>query len=51
MLNPIMPSSTNKVLSYFNLNDELISFQNFNDLINYEITINQPKPIFPRIDE
>ena len=51
MLIPIIPSSTSKVLSCFNIQKKLIGFQNFEDLVDYEITVNKPKPIFPRIDE
>jgi len=51
MLIPIIPSSTSKVLSCFNIQKKLIGFQNFEDLVDYEIIVNKPKPIFPRIDE
>ena len=51
MLFPIIPSSTNKALSYFNLNEKKISFNNFENFIDYDILVNKPKPIFPRIDE
>ena len=51
MLFPIIPSSTNKALSFFNLNEKKISFENFENFIDYDILVNKPKPIFPRIDE
>jgi len=38
-------------LSLFNIDNSKISFENFNKPIDYEIKINSPEPIFPRIDQ
>ncbi len=51
MLLPVIPGSAKKVLSLFNIDNSKISFENFNKPIDYEIKINSPEPIFPRIDQ
>ena len=51
MLSPIIPNSANKVLTIFNFNKDDVNFDNFTKLINHKIIINNPIPIFPRIDE
>ncbi len=49
LLNPIIPNSSKKILNIFNYNTDNLKFDNFTDLINHEIRINNPEPIFPRI--
>ena len=50
MLYPIIPNSSEKVLSFFNLKIEELHFNKFDQIINKNININLPEPIFPRID-
>ena len=50
MLNPIIPESTNKALKIFNIDTLTINFTNFNNIIDNDIMITNPKPIFPRIE-
>ena len=50
MLSPIIPDSASKILSIYNLNIIKIDVDNFHKLIDKNISINSPKPIFPRID-
>ncbi len=50
MLSPIIPSSSKRVLKFFN---DDITYQNFNDFNKFTdkiIKINSPTPIFPRIE-
>ena len=51
MLYPVIPKSSEKVLSFFNLKIEDLHFNKFDKIINKKININLPEPIFPRIDE
>ncbi len=48
MLYPIIPTSSKKILNIFNYNMDN-KFENFTQLINQNIKINNPEPIFPRI--
>ena len=48
MLYPIIPTSSQKILNIFNYNMDN-KFENFTQLINQDIKINNPEPIFPRI--
>jgi methionyl-tRNA synthetase len=50
MLNPIIPESTNKALKIFNIDPLTINFTNFSNMIDNDIIITNPKPIFPRIE-
>ncbi len=50
MLYPIIPESSKRALSFFNLDIKKINFDNFNSLIDNKIVINSPTPLFPRID-
>ena len=50
MLNPIMPESTCKALKIFNIDILTINFTNINNIIDNDIIITNPQPIFPRID-
>ena len=50
MLNPIIPESTNKALKIFNIDPLTINFTNFINIIDNDIMITNPKPIFPRIN-
>ncbi len=49
MLYPIIPTSSKKILNIFNYNMNNNKFENFTKLINQNIKINNPEPIFPRI--
>ena len=49
MLYPIIPHSSKKILSTFNISSESLTFEKFTELINKEIKISNPEPIFPRI--
>ncbi len=49
MLYPIIPTSSKKILNIFNYNMDNNKFDNFTKLINQNIKINNPEPIFPRI--
>lgn len=49
MLYPIIPTSAKKILNIFNYNMDKNKFENFTKLINQNIKINNPEPIFPRI--
>ncbi|OUW95110.1 MAG: methionine--tRNA ligase [Pelagibacteraceae bacterium TMED237] len=50
MLFPIIPKSSKKVLSFFNLDTNNLTFDKYDDIIKKDININVPDPIFPRID-
>ncbi len=50
MLFPIIPKSAEKALSFFNISKDNISFKDINSLVSHEIIINNPEPLFPRID-
>ncbi len=49
MLYPIIPTSSKKILNIFDYNIDNNKFENFTRLINQNIKINNPEPIFPRI--
>ena len=49
MLYPIIPTSSKKILNIFNYNIQNLKFDNFTKLIDKNIKINNPEPIFPRI--
>ncbi len=49
MLFPIIPKSTKKILSMFNMDINNINFNKFDLLISKNIIIDSPSPIFPRI--
>ncbi len=50
MLYPFIPQSSEKALSFFNISKDQISFKDLELLIMSDIKINNPKPLFPRID-
>ena len=50
LLYPIIPSSCEKVFSIINLKKENINLSNFENFPNDKIIINDPFPIFPRIE-
>ena len=50
MLYPFIPQSVETALSFFNISKNQISFKDLEILIKSQITINNPKPLFPRID-
>ena len=49
MLYPVIPNSSKKILNIFNYNIDKLRFDNLTKLINQNIKINNPEPIFPRI--
>ncbi len=49
MLYPIIPTSCKKILNIFDINIDNLKFDEFTKLINQNIKINNPEPIFPRI--
>ena len=44
-----MPTSCKKILNIFDYNTDSLKFDNFTKLIDHNITVNNPEPIFPRI--
>ncbi len=50
MLYPIIPASAEKALSFLSIKKEKINFKNILSLIEEDITIKNPSPLFPRID-
>jgi len=50
LLYPIIPSSINKILNIYNLSIKDLSLININNFYPKLITLNQPNPIFPRIE-
>ena len=42
-------SDSKKILNIFDFNMDNLKFDKFNELINQNIKINNPEPIFPRI--
>ena len=46
---PIIPTSSKKILNIFNYDTTNLKFDNFTKLIDHNIKINNPEPIFPRI--
>ena len=50
MLLPIIPESALKVLQIFNIDKDNINFLNLENIVNEEITVTNPQPIFPRIE-
>ena len=50
LLQPIIPSSINKVLNIYNLSLKDLNLKNIKDFNPKIIQLNQPSPIFPRIE-
>ena len=50
MLMPVIPESANKVLDILNIDNTERYFKNINQIISKDIKINEPIPIFPRIE-
>jgi methionyl-tRNA synthetase len=50
LLYPIIPSSIKKILNIYNLSIKDLNLININDFYPNLITLNQPNPIFPRIE-
>ena len=50
MLMPVIPESANKVLDILNIDNTERNFKNINQIISKDIKINEPIPIFPRIE-
>tara|TARA_Y100001970_G_scaffold285051_1_gene403755 strand:+ start:4822 stop:6342 length:1521 start_codon:yes stop_codon:yes gene_type:complete len=51
MLLPIIPNSANKVLDILNISLKNRNFHNIEQLIDANLNINNPVPIFPRIEK
>ena len=50
MLYPIIPSSSEKALSFLSITKDKITFNNILSLIDEDIVILNPEPLFPRIE-
>ena len=50
LLQPVIPSSIDKVLNIYNLSKEELDLVNINDFNPNTIKLNTPNPIFPRIE-
>ena len=50
LLYPVIPHSCEKIFSIMNINKNNIIFDNFNEIPKNPIKINDPLPIFPRIE-
>jgi len=50
LLHPVMPSSINKILNIYNLALRDLNLNNLKDFNPNVVKLNQPNPIFPRID-
>ena len=50
LLQPVIPSSIDKVLNIYNLSKEELDLVNINDFNPNTIKLNIPNPIFPRIE-
>ena len=50
LLYPIMPESCNKILSLLNIDNNDINISNYELIPSEPIIINDPYPIFPRIE-
>ena len=49
MIYPIMPDTSKKILSFYNMNVKNITL----DMLNYDLTgtkMNEVKPLFPRVE-
>ena len=51
LLQPVIPSSIDKVLNIYNLSKEELDLVNINDFNPNTIKLNTPNPIFPRIEK
>ena len=51
LLQPVIPSSIDKVLNIYNLSKEELDLVNINDFNPNTIKLNKPNPIFPRIEQ
>ena len=51
LLQPVIPSSIDKVLNIYNLSKEELDLVNINDFNPNTIKLNTPNPIFPRIEQ
>ena len=51
LLQPIIPSSVNKILSIYNISLRDLNLLNLKDFNPNIIKLNTPNPIFPRIDK
>ena len=51
LLQPVIPSSIDKVLNIYNLSLKELNLVNIKDFNPNTIKLNTPKPIFPRIEK
>ena len=51
LLQPVIPSSIDKVLNIYNLSLKELDLVNINDFNPNKIKLNPPNPIFPRIEK
>ena len=51
LLQPVIPSSIDKVLNIYNLSLKELDLVNINDFNPNTIKLNTPNPIFPRIEK
>ena len=50
LLYPIMPKSSENIFSLLNINKKDINISNYESISSKPFTINDPFPIFPRIE-
>ena len=50
LLYPIMPESCQNILSLLNIDNNDVNINNYESIAKEHITINEPFPIFPRIE-
>ena len=50
MLYPVIPGSCLKVFEILNLNFSSVNFDNIENLPSFSLSINEPSPVFPRIE-
>jgi methionyl-tRNA synthetase len=50
MLYPVIPGSCLKVFDILNLNFSTVNFDNIENLPSFSFSINEPSPVFPRIE-
>ena len=51
LLQPVIPSSIDKILNIYNLSLKELNLVNINNFNPNTIKLNLPKPIFPRIEQ
>ena len=51
LLQPVIPSSIDKILKIYNLSSKDLNLINIKDFNPNTIKLNKPNPIFPRIEQ